>query len=69
MDIETPLLTKMCEIAERHQAAAKTSGAGGGDCGIMITDKTVSDTQLIAELQANGVQILPLAVHMVTDLD
>lgn len=69
VDIETPLLTKMCEIAERHQAAAKTSGAGGGDCGIMITDKTVSDTQLIAELQANGVQILPLAVHMVTDLD
>lgn len=69
VDIETPLLTKMCSIAERHNAAAKTSGAGGGDCGIMITDRTDDDTQLIEELQANGVQILPLSVHVVTDLN
>ncbi|MCY9806841.1 phosphomevalonate kinase [Lentilactobacillus senioris] len=69
VDIETPLLTKMCNIAEHHHAAAKTSGAGGGDCGIMITDKTEVDDQLVSELQDNGVQLLPLAVHMVTDLD
>lgn len=69
VDIETPLLNKMCNIAEQYHAAAKTSGAGGGDCGIMITDKTVPDEQLVTELQENGVQILPLAVHMVTELN
>ena len=69
VDIETPLLTKMCDIAERYHVAAKTSGAGGGDCGIMITDRTIDNSALLAELQKNGIQILPLSVHTVTDLN
>lgn len=34
--LETPELTKLITIANLHGAAAKFSGAGGGDCGIAI---------------------------------
>ena len=34
--IETPELTRLVEIARDHGAAAKSSGAGGGDCGIAL---------------------------------
>ncbi|MCI1649431.1 type 2 isopentenyl-diphosphate Delta-isomerase [Bifidobacterium tibiigranuli] len=34
--IETPRLTALVETAIAHGAAAKSSGAGGGDCGIAI---------------------------------
>ncbi|MCI1220020.1 MAG: type 2 isopentenyl-diphosphate Delta-isomerase [Bifidobacterium sp.] len=34
--IETPRLTALIEAATAHGAAAKSSGAGGGDCGIAI---------------------------------
>ncbi|WP_282801036.1 phosphomevalonate kinase [Secundilactobacillus kimchicus] len=34
--IETPLLAQLCNIAESFGGAAKTSGAGGGDCGIAL---------------------------------
>ncbi|MEJ7226025.1 phosphomevalonate kinase, partial [Staphylococcus caprae] len=36
VDIETEKLKHLCDIAEQHGGAAKTSGAGGGDCGIAI---------------------------------
>lgn len=36
--IETPSLTKLIEDAKSVGAAAKTSGAGGGDCGIALID-------------------------------
>lgn len=34
--IETPALQALREIAQAHGAQAKTSGAGGGDCGIAL---------------------------------
>ncbi|MDF7663249.1 phosphomevalonate kinase [Bifidobacterium sp. ESL0763] len=34
--IETPELRELTKVAESHGAAAKSSGAGGGDCGIAI---------------------------------
>lgn len=45
IDIEIPRLTKLIKIAESYGGAAKTSGAGNGDCGIVITD---SETDLDA---------------------
>ena len=33
--IETPALNKLCNLAEQYEGAAKSSGAGGGDCGIV----------------------------------
>src|SRR5699024_6787816 len=35
MVLETRPLRDLCDIAERHGAAGKPSGAGGGDCGIV----------------------------------
>ena len=37
--IETPALKKLCDLAETYRGAAKSSGAGGGDCGIVIVDQ------------------------------
>src|SRR5690606_23432475 len=36
IQIETPKLTKLCDIALKYNGSAKPSGAGGGDCGIAI---------------------------------
>ena len=38
-ELETPLLTALCEVAEAHGAAAKFAGAGGGDCGIALAER------------------------------
>ncbi len=38
--IETPALRQLIDIAETQGAVAKTSGAGGGDCGICLVEKT-----------------------------
>src|SRR5699024_12597698 len=42
--IETDMLRDLCEIAERHGAGGKPSGAGGGDCGIVLSPAAVSAT-------------------------
>ncbi len=43
VDIETENLKKLSEIAENFGAAGKLSGAGGGDCGIVVSfDKEIS---------------------------
>ncbi|MFT3660158.1 MAG: phosphomevalonate kinase [Gordonia sp. (in: high G+C Gram-positive bacteria)] len=39
--IETPPLTRLRTVAESLGAVAKTSGAGGGDCGIALVDPAV----------------------------
>ncbi len=38
LTIETPLLTELCDSAEENGAVARSSGAGGGDCGICLVD-------------------------------
>lgn len=60
--IEIPRLTKLINIAEKFGCAAKTSGAGNGDCGIVITDKNTDVAGLENEWRVNG--ILPLNFHV-----
>ncbi|RVU71724.1 phosphomevalonate kinase [Lactobacillus xujianguonis] len=60
--IEIPRLTKLINIAEKFSGAAKTSGAGNGDCGIVITDEKTNVAALEQEWQKNG--ILPLNFHV-----
>ncbi|UDM32734.1 phosphomevalonate kinase [Lentilactobacillus laojiaonis] len=65
--IETPLLTKLCDIAIHFGAAAKTSGAGGGDCGIVISNKNNDIHKMIDQWKENDIIELPLNIHHVTD--
>ena len=63
INIETPTLTRLVEIACRLGAQAKSSGAGGGDCGIALADCHAPETSRIAAAwQAAG--ITPLALHV-----
>lgn len=60
--IEIPRLTELIEIANKFGGAAKTSGAGNGDCGIVITDENTDVDRLRKEWLKN--KILPLAFHI-----
>lgn len=63
VDIETPHLKTLCDIAEAHGGAAKTSGAGGGDCGITIIRSDVNKNAIFDEWQRNDVQPLEFNIH------
>ena len=63
ISIETPLLEKLVEAAELFGGAAKSSGAGGGDCGIAIVDNPDIIPPLFKQWIADGVVPLPLEVY------
>lgn len=65
--IETPLLKQLCQIAEQFGGAAKTSGAGGGDCGIVAIDHQANLAELTNAWQRAGIERLPLTVHFVAE--
>jgi phosphomevalonate kinase len=58
--IETEQLRMLCDIAEQHGASAKPSGAGGGDCGIVLAGPD-SDIDRILQ-QWNEQKITPLSL-------
>lgn len=57
--IETPKLKLLCDIAENYHGASKLSGAGGGDCGIVLIDKKYSPIPIIKKWQEKGILYLP----------
>jgi phosphomevalonate kinase len=61
--IETPQLRRLVEIAQKHGAAAKSSGAGGGDCGIALCPPGTNTTVMCAAWETAGIQPLDLSVH------
>lgn len=61
--IETPLLTKLCNIARKHGGAAKTSGAGGGDSGIAFLFAKKHMKPVIDEWKKNGITHLDVTVY------
>lgn len=63
VEIETPRLTKLCHIASKYNASAKSSGAGGGDCGIAIFNGNQDLALLIEEWEKSGITYLPLKVY------
>lgn len=60
--IETPQLAALCDAAERHGAAAKPSGAGGGDCGIALAPRTSTIEDILREWKSQGIE--PLAMQV-----
>ncbi len=61
--IETPTLGRLCAIAEAHGAAAKSSGAGGGDCGIALAASSSDIPGILREWEQHGITPLDLEVH------
>lgn len=63
VDIETPALRTLCETAESVGAAAKSSGAGGGDCGIVLVDADTDLEPMLREWELSDVRHLSLRVQ------
>lgn len=61
--IETPALTRLVEIAREYGAVAKSSGAGGGDCGIALCPPDTDPAMLRNAWESVGIQPLDLSVH------
>lgn len=64
--IEIPRLSKLINIAESFGGAAKTSGAGNGDCGIVIMSDEANSDALENEWRKNGILPLNFHVHQIT---
>lgn len=62
--IETEPLSKLREIAENFGGTAKSSGAGGGDCGIVIINKKSNTTPLLDKWKKEGITPLQLKVYV-----
>ncbi|PFG18824.1 phosphomevalonate kinase [Serinibacter salmoneus] len=60
--IETPALTALTDIAAAHGWAGKSSGAGGGDCGIALGESGARDTEMLQEWRRAGIRPLPVRV-------
>ncbi|MBO0477511.1 phosphomevalonate kinase [Vagococcus sp. DIV0080] len=63
VNIETEALTDLCNIAEEFQGAAKSSGAGGGDCGIVLFNQQEEILPMINAWKEKGIVDLPLQVY------
>lgn len=61
--IETPALKRLCDLAEENEGAAKSSGAGGGDCGIVITSRKSGILPLMSAWEQAEITPLPLHVY------
>ena len=62
LEIETPALQTLCNLAEQVGACAKTSGAGGGDCGICFTQNETERKQIENQWAKAQIQVLPLTI-------
>lgn len=63
LEIETPILKNLSEIANTYGACAKLSGAGGGDCGIAIFNQDLDLNNLVKDWEKAGIKYLPLTVY------
>lgn len=62
LKIETPELQTLCDLAEQVGACAKTSGAGGGDCGICFTQNEHQRQTIENQWAQAQIQVLPLTI-------
>lgn len=63
LPIETAQLAVLCDIAEAAGAAAKPSGAGGGDCGIVLAPVHTDLADIFREWEHHDVRHLTIGVH------
>lgn len=63
VQIETKPLKRLRQIADSFGGAAKFSGAGGGDCGIVIIDRAKPVAPLLEQWRQAAIEPLELRVH------
>lgn len=61
VEMETPALQRLAEVAE-GLGVGKQSGAGGGDCGIVVAASSEALVLLERLLEEAGLPVLPLAI-------
>lgn len=61
--IETDRLRILCDAAEAIGAAAKPSGAGGGDCGIVLAPAGADVAGMLRVWETNDIRHLTIGVH------
>lgn len=61
-DIETPLLSTLCDLAEQYGGAGKPSGAGGGDSGIAFLPSERQAAELRCVWEKENIKPLNLTV-------
>ncbi len=61
--IETDRLRILCDAAEDIGAAAKPSGAGGGDCGIVLAPAGADLAGMLRAWETNDIRHLTIGVH------
>ncbi len=61
--IETERLAALCDTAEQVGAAGKPSGAGGGDCGIVLAPDDADTAGLLRSWESHDIRHLTLSVH------
>ncbi|MFI6569586.1 phosphomevalonate kinase [Nocardia fluminea] len=66
LGIMTPRLRALCDAGTAVGAAAKPSGAGGGDCGIALIERTrpAAIAELTGRWISAGIRPLPLRTHL-----
>lgn len=60
VEVETPLLSTLCDLAEQYGGAGKPSGAGGGDCGIAFMPSAEKAEALKTAWKKAGIMPLDL---------
>jgi phosphomevalonate kinase len=60
--IVTPFFENVARIAAAHGAAAKPSGAGGGDLGVVLSTGDVATDAIRSALASVAIHVLPLCV-------
>nr|WP_240393848.1 phosphomevalonate kinase [Corynebacterium lactis] len=63
--IETGLLRSLADIADEHGAAGKSSGSGGGDCGIALVPEGADAAPILRRWATAGIR--PLDAHIAVD--
>jgi phosphomevalonate kinase len=62
LPLVTPALATLVRVAQRAGAAAKPSGAGGGDCGIALATSAAQAAAVRAAWQEAGILPLPVTI-------
>lgn len=62
LQIETPALAALADAAEALGGSGKTSGAGGGDCGIALVETGEPEQRLVSRWTALGIRDVAVRV-------